>query len=336
MRDLPEGVFKFLESGVVSEFATVSAAGLPIDTPTYYFPRDDMTTFDVATGLVNPSKVERVRRNSKVGMLMEGGDDEPVVSISGHAAVRDTDLDANALRYISETGFKLLGPNLTWEQARKSVQYWTRIIIEVTPARIQWWDTPAAMDRPPQVWNAPADTVYPKSDPAPPGDNTRGLWPARPWQEVADDAMAKGAMPHLTVCDQDGFPLPVRALRFERAADGFKIEMPRGIPWPITGKATLSFEGHMIFVGEAVLEGDITFLKVARALPQNRAALNPKGVLQPDEDMVRKRQARLEEELRRRGKTIPNIPVEEPGPTRLAKLRQARLAGTAPITGIRR
>ena len=39
------------------------------------------------------------------------------------------------------------------------------------------------------------------------------------------------------------------------------------------------------------------------------------------------------EELRRRGKSIPSIPINEPPPTRMAKLRQARIASGKPITG---
>jgi hypothetical protein len=333
IRELPERVIEFLEAGVVAEFATVSTAGVPIDTPTYYFPADDLTTFDVATGLVNPSKAERVRRNPKVGLLMEGAATEPVVSMRGHAAVRDTDFDANALRYISETGFRSLGRDLTWDDARKAVQYWTRIIIEVTPTCILWWDTPVAMDGPPHVWRAPASTTYPTSDPVPPGETTRGLWPVPAWQDLAQAALAKGRVPHVTVCDEDGYPMPIRVRQFELVEDGFKFVTPHGVPWPIAGKATLSFEGHMIFVGAITLERGTTFLKVARALPQNAAALSSQGVIKPNQDMVRLRQARLDEELKRRGKSIPVIPRDEPPPTRMAKLRQARIASGAPITG---
>jgi hypothetical protein len=41
LHDLPKHVFAMIESGVVAEFSTVTAAGVPIDTPTYYFPADD-------------------------------------------------------------------------------------------------------------------------------------------------------------------------------------------------------------------------------------------------------------------------------------------------------
>jgi len=136
IRDLPERVFRFIEEGVVSEFATLSKAGVPIDTPTYYFPSEDMATIDVATGQSYPAKAERARHTPKVGLLMEGYPEEPVVAMRGMAAVRDANLQANAVRYISETGFKSIAFGLDWSGARKAVWYWTRIIVEVMPERI--------------------------------------------------------------------------------------------------------------------------------------------------------------------------------------------------------
>jgi hypothetical protein len=333
MHQLPEFVFQFIEVGVVAEFATLSAAGVPIDTPTYYFPSDEMATIDLATNLIHPAKAERARRNPKVGLLMEGSAQEPVVSIRGYAAVRDTDFEANARRYIAETGFKQIGPDMSWEQAREAVQYWTRIIIEVTPARIAWWSHPAAMDAAPQVWNAPSNKLYPRSDPAPPGRVSQGIWSPRPWQEIAQEAIAKGRMPHLTVCDEDGFPMPIRVRSFQWVGSTFRLELPQGLPWRLAGKATLSFEGFALFVGEAAVEGELTVFQVERALPQNMAARNPKGVLRQEGETLRLRQARLEQELARRGKPIPGIPLQQPAPTRLATLRVARIASGAPITG---
>ena len=142
LHDLPLQIFRMIESGVVAEFATVSATGVPIDTPTYYFPADDMSTIDLATGLPNPAKAERARRNPKVGLLIEGRPDEPVVVIRAHAAVRDRDIQSNAIRYLAETGYKGISHGITWEQARLAVTYWSRIIIENTPERIYWWSQP--------------------------------------------------------------------------------------------------------------------------------------------------------------------------------------------------
>jgi hypothetical protein len=334
LKDLPEPVFKLIESGVVAEFATVSAAGVPIDTPTYYFPSDDMATLDLATSVRQPVKAERARRNPKVGMMVEGGADEPVVVLRGHAAVRDSDLQANAIRYISETGFKGISHGITWEEARKAVTYWTRIIVEVTPVRVYWWDRPAALDGPPQIWDAPADTVYPTSDPAPEGEDSRSPWPARPWREVAAEAEKFGANAHLTVLDEDGYSMPMLSRSCELVDDGFRLTMPRGVPWSFTGKGSLNFAGFQTFVGEAVAEGDAVLFKVERALTQPPSATNTKVVLQPDEELRRQTMARLDYELKRRGQSIPIIPEELPAPTRLFKLRQARIASDAPITGI--
>jgi Pyridoxamine 5'-phosphate oxidase len=334
VRDLPERVFKFIETGVVAEFATVSSAGVPIDTPTYYFPSDDMSTFDLATGLPNPAKAERARRNSKVGLLMDGADDEPVVVVRAHAAVRDADLQSNCVRYLSETGFKGVSHGVGWEQARQAVTYWSRIIIENKPERIYWWESLAAMDSPPQVWNAPPGTVYPTSDPQPAGEMKPSAWPVRPWQQVAAEAVATGRPAHLTVLDNDGFPMPMRTRSFELVEAGFRVVVPKGVPWRVQGKASLTFAGFYTFVGEAAPQNGVTLFKAERSLPQHPSTLDTKQVLQPSEDTKRKAWARLEYEAQRRGQPIPTIPLEMPAPTRLAKLRQARVASDKPITGL--
>jgi hypothetical protein len=331
---LPERIFKFIESGVVAEIATVSKAGIPIDTPSYYFPSDDLSTIDVANGVVNPTKGARARRNPKVGYLMEGAANEPVVSIRGHAAIRDADIQANTIRYLAETGFKGISHGLTWAEARKTVTYWARIIMEVTPARVYWWDTPAAMDQPPHVWNAPAGTVFPLSDPAPPGKSSAVVWPVRDWRIAANEVAPMGIDGHLTLCDDDGYPLPIRARKCELVDEGFRLVLPKGAPWRGTGKGTLSFAGVAIFVGDAIPDGATTLFKVERVLPEHPTMKDTSLVLQPTDEMRAKLVAKLDEELKRRGKPVPHVPEELPAPTRLAKLRQARLASDAPITGI--
>jgi hypothetical protein len=334
MKSLPEHVFRFIESGVVAEFATVSTAGVPIDTPTYYFPSNDLTTIDLATGLPNPAKAERARRNPKVGLLIEGRPEEPLVVIRAHAAVRDSDLQANCVRYIAETGFKGISHGVGWEKAREAVTYWSRIIIENTPERFYWWDNQAAMDGPPKVWSAPAGTNYPASDPEPKEKMKPSAWEARPWPVVAADAVKSGAAAHLTVLDDEGYPLPMRARSFEVTEEGFRLVMPRGVPWRLVGKASLTFAGFQTFVGTASAEDGVTVLQVERSLPQHPSTVDTKQVLQPSEDTKRKAWARLEYEALRRGQPIPTPPLELPAPTRLAKLRQARLASDAPITGL--
>jgi hypothetical protein len=334
MKDLPSHVFKLLETGVVANFATVSKAGVPIDNPTYYFCSDDMKTVDIATSLANPAKTERARRNPNVGLAIEGGKDEPVIVIQGKAAVRDSDLQANCERYIAETGFKGIGATLTWEQARQSITYWTRMIVEVTPARIYWWDNPAAMDSPPQVWNAPADTVYPKSDPAPAGTTTPALFQPRPWREAAETATTRNPPAHITMMDKDGYPVSAQCRKVELADFGFKLVLPKGLPWLGMGKACLTFEGAETFIGDVVQEGGVTLFKAERSLPESTGLKDNKGVLQPPEELRRIRTERMEAELARRGQKLPTVPEKLPELTRMGKLRQLRIATDVPILGL--
>jgi hypothetical protein len=334
LNDLPKHVFALIESGVVAEFATMSAQGVPIDTPTYYFPADDMATIDLATGVPNPAKAERARCNPKVGILIEGRPEEPVVVIRARAAVRDRDIQSNAIRYLAETGWQGISHGITWEKARLAVTYWSRIVIENTPERIYWWDNHAALDKPAQVWNAPADTVWASSDPAPSGKMNPSAWEARPWQIVAQDAVKSGNCGHLSVVDADGYPLPMRVRSFEVTDLGFLLHMPKGLPWSLQGPASLTFAGFQTFVGTASAEGDAVQFRVDRALPQHPSTYDTKQVLQPSEDTRAKAWARLEFELGRRGQSLPVIPDEAPERTRIAKIRMARIASDAPITGI--
>lgn len=326
---LPERVAQFLKAGFTAQYATVSAAGMPVDTPVLYFPSPGLGSIDLATGLSYPAKAERARRNPRVGMLIEGGPDEPVVSIAGMAAVRDADLQANVDRYLAEASYTL-AHNPSWELARQAVWYWTRVIVEVFPARIAWWDNPAATDLPPQVWKAPEGTIWPQSDPAPPGSTSKAAqWRHPPWQELAQEALQRGDGPYLTVIDEQGFPRPFGALSAAQTDAGFRVEMPAGIPWTVAGKACLTFRGIETFLGE-MADGE---LRVERTLPVFPMTTDMTQLWEPTEHTRSELMARLEHELARRGKPVPVIPDERPAPTEYYRLRMARLQSMASPAG---
>jgi hypothetical protein len=159
-------------------------------------------------------------------------------------------------------------------------------------------------------------------------------WPVRPWQIVAKDAVESGTACHLSVLDDDGYPLPMRARSFNLVDDGFRLVMPKGTPWKPEGKASLTFAGFRTFVGDALLENSAILFRVERSLPQHPSTLDTKQVLQPSEDTLAKARARLEYEAQRRGQSLPVIPVDPPPRTRIAMIRQARIESASPITGL--
>jgi len=323
MKDLPPSVVSVIELAVVSEFATVSAAGVPIDTPTYCFAEDDLSLIGVATGLAYPAKAERARRNPKVGLLIEGLPGKPVVSIRGLAAVRDRNFQANALRYISETGYEdvCAAANVTWDEAKKAVWYWTRIIVDVVPEKVMWWDSADTMDSPPHVWT-PIEQPRVTSDPAPAGKTSPpSKWPQKKWREIAETAASRGGPAHVTLMDGDGWPLPISVRAYKLEGNTFVLDVPKGAPWRRTGKATLTFRGVETFVGDVTDEHGMMRFTVERALPQHPLVLDPVQVLKPTDDVRASLLARLEEETRRRGQSIPVLPDTPPVRTRLSKAR---------------
>jgi hypothetical protein len=324
LQELPGQVVELMQSGHITEFATVSAAGVPIDTPVLYFPSERLRSFDLATGLSYPAKAERARRNPKVGLLIEGGPAEPVISIAGIAAVRDSDLQANVHRYLSEAGYMLPG-DPDWALARKAVWYWTRIIVEVTPARVLWWDSSQHMNCSPRCWNASGDTLYPQSDPAPPGaPSTAPHWERQGWPTLARQALSRGASAHLSLIDSEGFPLSIRTRKIASNEQGFTLDLPSGVPWIRAGMASLTFQGIETFIGEVTQSGAQLRMRVDRALPVFPMTSDTTELWEPSPDTYAGLMRRLRHETQRRGQPIPDIPIERPPPTEGYMRRMAR------------
>jgi hypothetical protein len=332
VHELPEEIAGFVISQFTAEYASVSAAGVPIDTPTLIFNSPDLTTIDLMTGLAYPLKAERARKNPKVGLLVEGGEGQPVVSIAGLATVRDSDFQANLERYVTETIVTpVLDPKIVdWHTVRQAVWYLTRILVCITPTHIRWWRDAAAMDQPPQEWKAPKALTVASSDPSPAGKPSEAAkWPQPSWQELAERAIASGDFGHITLCDVEGYPLPIRALKIKRTDAGFDLVVPKGVPWS-SGKASLSFRGREMFLGDIVFQNGRGDLRVERALPVLPLTEDYTQVISPNEGNKAQLMKRLRYELDRRGKPIPVVPEKPPQPTAGALRRAQAASGGEP------
>jgi hypothetical protein len=309
---LPRNVADLLQMTSFAEFATISAQGVPIDTPLLSFPDEDLSKISMATGLSYPVKAERARRNPKVGLLYyPTRPGEPVVQVTGLAATRDSDIQKNTLRYISETAH--VAPETPWAVRRKAVWYWARVIIEIQPKEIVWWDNEDAMGQAPQCWEAPAGTVFAQSDPAPAGQSTPApKWPQPDWRKAAQIDAGANFPAYVSLVDEDGFPRVMRARDVRVEAEGLSFELPAGAPGPRSGPASLTYFGRDTFVGAAAdAGGGRVGLTVERTLPI-LPFVGEGNIWDPPADVKATVMQRLEAELARRGQPMPDIPVDLP------------------------
>jgi hypothetical protein len=145
--------------------------------------------------------------------------------------------------------------------------------------------------------------------------------------------MATGAQGHLTLTDADGFPLPIRARCVTITPTGFDLDIPAGVPWKRAGKATLSFQGRAIFVGDVSDDGGAVRFAVERVLPV-LPFTSTQELWHPSPDTLEAMMARLRHELARRNQPIPRTPDVLPPPTEGAKLRMAGLAARAKASAV--
>jgi hypothetical protein len=138
---------------------------------------------------------------------------------------------------------------------------------------------------------------------------------------------------HLTVCDDEGFPLPFRMRAAALVSDGFTLDVPKGAPWKPTGPASLCFAGKGTFVGQVTPTTDGAHMTVERRLPDLPLMADPAQLWVPQPDTKAALLARLEEELARRGLELPHVPEDPPAPTAGSLLRtQATTRNDRPTT----
>ena len=311
--ELPEAVASVVSGSPIAEFATLTARGVPIDTPLLSFTDEVRGTIDLTTGLAYPAKAERARRNPKVGLLLEGSGERgtPIVSVSAFAAVRDGDIQGNAERYIRRSAAMI--PSISFGCSRedlvRALWYWCRIWLECTPVRVRWWENADGCDVTPQTWDASSPVAVPESDPPPTGRMTQApQWFAADWRHRADEVLSIDRRPHLTLVDAEGFPLPFRTRNAEQTDAGFVLDVPAGHPWPaVRGSASLCFGIFAIFVGEVEPgDGDARF-RVDRILPDHPLVRTPQKIFAPSPETRRALVERLERELARRHQSMPTL-----------------------------
>lgn len=325
MTDLvwPEDVFSVLQRSITAEYASLSRDGAPVTVPVTPYFDGERRTIDVSTGLTYPAKAERARRNPRVCLLFadsvgSGLENPPVVMVQGLATVRDSDLQANADRYVRLSTQKLPAATAGTPRwvLRRMAWYYSRIWVEVTPIHVKWWAS-RDLSGPAREWDAPAGTAAPLSDPAPSGKQP-GAWidPSASWRELARSSIPQMRMRDLTFVDSNGFPLCIPVASLDLREDGFVLRAGEGAPSLHEGPACLTMHTHpdvfvgqenRTFVGSLEQRSEGWVLVVARALGhwsisggrvRRSAGFLAKG---------RKLGPRLKVEAKRRSQPVPAV-----------------------------
>jgi hypothetical protein len=317
----PPELTEVFERELTCEYASLTRSSSPVTVPSTPYVGDG--TLDVSTGLTYPAKAERARRNPKVALLFAdsigaGAGELPVVLVQGHAAVRDSDLQANTDRYARAAMAKL--PGATEGQPKFLLKrmrfYYARIWIEIVPLRISWWSD-RTLAGAPQTWQAAPGTALPESDPAPSGRApSPWLTPPSDWRPVAARALHELPFADLTYVDAAGYPVCVPVAASALEGGDVPLKIGAGAPELRAGPACLTVHGHderfttqenHTLIGALALGDGGPRLRVERALADWSLTGNR---LQASLGFLRKGRMltpRLKGEAARRGQPVPEV-----------------------------
>jgi hypothetical protein len=322
---IPPAAAETMRLSYTCEFSVLRSDGAPVTYPLSPYPNRDGRTIDMSIGLMLPWKAELARKNPKVALsycspVRYDTSSPTIVTIRGHAAVRDADLQANTDRYVRELTDTFPGMFAGAPRAvlRFAVFYLARIWVEVTPLRILSWPN-GDLNAQPERWEAPGGRALPTSDPPPSGRAThrpsRFTSPAD-WRAGMDDAIARLGLPSVTRVDGDGWPLTLPVKAVTRHSEGAVIQSASG-PVPSTpGPACLTFHTFQLIKGSPYQENaaftgtleshtDGLLFQADRQLV-SASLPNRKALAISFYNLWRMRH-RMPEEARRRGQPAPTI-----------------------------
>jgi hypothetical protein len=249
---LPSDVQSVFDRFITTEFTTVDRSGQPITWPVtpYYAP--GAPCIDVTTGLGYPKKANDARANPLVSLLFSeptgcGLERPPTVLVQGSADVDDHDLEANAERYVRESGEKLPAiKKLTPPSAiRKRMSwYFSRIYVHVRPERVYVWPR-GDISAEPELFGAHMEEVRSGHSEEPERFHAAPEGGATVWDRRIEELGTRYSSAVLSIVSPDGFPFSIRVpVRVDSAARLIGIDAdPDAVPLQ-PGLACLTAHRH--------------------------------------------------------------------------------------------
>jgi pyridoxamine 5'-phosphate oxidase-like protein len=248
---LPQEVRDTFDRFITCELTTVASNRQPITWPVTPYYDDGSATIDVTTGLGYPKKADDAQAHPSVALLFSdptgsGVDSGIRVLVQGTASIDDTDLKANADRYVRESGEKL--PATKKMQPPKPIRplfnwYYARIYIKVRPERVFVWPD-GDLARSPAIHGSHVEEVRSGHSEEPNTEHGGVAHGSAVWDQRMGflNEHSSGVLSWL---GPDGFPIAVRVpYTADPARREIRIEAePAALPL-LEGRACLTVHAH--------------------------------------------------------------------------------------------